>query len=324
MRVFLAGAAGALGRRLVPMLLDRGHEVTGLVRSERSAAAVRRTGADCVAADALDPEAVRRAVVGVRPEVIVHELTTLSGLDFRHFERSFELTNRFRTEGADHLLDAARRARARRFVAWSYAGWPFAQEGGPVKAEDDALDPDPPKAQRATVDAQRYLERTVTGASGIEGLVLRYGAFYGPGTGIAIDGDQVEAVRNGKFPIVGAGTGVWSFVHIDDAASATAIAVERGASGIYHVVDDDPAPVSEWLPVLADAVGAKPPRHVPAWMARLLIGEHGVAMMTASRGASNAKAKRELGWTPAYPSWREGFRTGLAESPGAAGAAGSG
>jgi nucleoside-diphosphate-sugar epimerase len=313
MRVFLAGAAGALGKRLVPMLVERGHEVTGLVRSERTAAAVRAQGAECVAADALDAEAIRAAVLGSRPEVVVHQLTALAGLDFRHFERSFALTNRFRTESTDHLLAAAREVDARRFVAWSYAGWPFAQEGGPVKTEEDPLDPDPPKAQRTTVDAQRSLERTVTGAPGIEGLVLRYGAFYGPGTGISIGGDQVEAVRKRTFPIVGGGAGVWSFVHIDDAASATAIAVERGAPGIYHIVDDEPAPVSEWLPVLAHAVGAKPPRHVPAWMARLLIGEHGVAMMTESRGASNAKAKRELGWVPSYASWREGFRTGLGQ-----------
>lgn len=317
MRIFVAGAAGALGRRLVPRLTERGHGVTGLVRSERSAADVRALGVACVAADALDGEAVRRAVVDAHPDVIVHELTALAGLDPRHFERDFELTNRFRTESTDHLLTAAREVGARRFVAWSYAGWPFAREGGPVKTEEDPLDPDPPKAMRTTVDAMRYLERAVTGASDLEGLVLRYGAFYGPGTGISIGGDQVEAVRKRKFPIVGGGTGVWSFVHIDDAASATAIAVERGAPGIYHVVDDDPAPVSAWLPALADAIGARSPRHVPAWMARLLIGEHGVAMMTECRGAANAKAKRELGWTPAYPSWREGFVTGLGatESP---------
>jgi nucleoside-diphosphate-sugar epimerase len=198
-----------------------------------------------------------------------------------------------------------------RFVAQSFAGWPFARVGGPVKTEDDPLDPDPPAELRRTLDAIRHLESAVLGTDGMEGVVLRYGGFYGPGTSAGEGGFMVEDLRRRRFPIVGAGTGVWSFVHIDDAAAATVVAVERGAPGIYQVVDDDPAPVSAWLPELAAAVGARPPRRLPAWVARLVAGEHGVVLMTEVRGASNAKARRELGWTPAYPSWRQGFRTGL-------------
>lgn len=311
MRIYVAGASGVIGGRLVRRLAAEGHDVTGQTRSERSAAAVRGPGAEAVAVDALDADAVRRAVVRARPEVVVHELTALSTIDLRRFERSFATTNELRTRGLDHLLAAAREAGARRFVAQSYAGWPFAREGGPVKTEDAPLDPDPPKQQRATLEAIRYLEETVTGASDLDGLALRYGGLYGPGTSLGEGGEHLDAVRQGKFPIVGGGAGVWSWIHADDAASATAIAVERGEPGIYHVVDDDPAPVSEWLPALAAAVGAKPPRRVPAWLARPLIGEHGVVMMTQSRGASNAKAKRELGWRLVYPSWREGFARGL-------------
>lgn len=313
MRIFVAGAGGAIGRHLLPQLIEHGHEVVGLARSDRSAAVVRALGAEPVVADALDGDAVRHAVVRARPEVIVHELTALAGMtDVRHVERDFEPTNVLRTIGTDHLLAAAREAGARRFVAQSYAGWPFAHEGGPVKTEEDPLDPDPPKAFRATLDAIRYLERSVLSSQDhLEGLVLRYGTFYGPGTSISIGGDTVEPIRRGRFPVVGGGTGVWSFVHIEDAASATVAAIERGAPGIYHVVDDDPAPVSEWLPALASAVGARPPRHVPAWAARLLIGEPGVILMTEIRGASNAKTKRELGWVPRFPTWRDGFVWGL-------------
>jgi nucleoside-diphosphate-sugar epimerase len=325
MRIFVAGASGAIGRHLLPMLLERGHEVVGLTRSERSAALVRSLGAEPVVADALDGEAVRRAVRRARPEVVVHELTALSGsLDLRRFERAFEQTNRLRTEGTDHLLAAAREVGVRRFVAQSFAGWPFAREGGPVKAEDAPLDPDPPKAVRSTIEAILYLERAVAGATDLEGLALRYGGFYGPGTSLAEGGEHVEAIRRGRFPIVGSGTGIWSFVHIEDAAAATAIAVERGPAGVYHVVDDEPAPVSEWLPVLAETLGARTPRRIPAWVARALVGEHGVVMMTEIRGASNAKAKRELGWTLRYPSWREGFRTGLGLEGASAGEARAG
>ena len=312
MRIFVAGATGALGRRLVPLLLADGHQVTAMTRRPDKAAGLRAAGADPVVADALDRDAVLRAVVAARPEVVVHQLTALAGTtSMRRFDREFALTNRLRTEGTDHLLAAARAAGARRFVAQSFAGWPFARTGGPVKTEDDPLDPDPPAALRPALDAIRYLEAAVLGAEGIEGLVLRYGGFYGPGTSAGAGGSMLEELRRRRFPIVGDGGGVWSFVHIDDAAEATALAVERGAPGIYQIVDDDPAPVSQWLPALAAAAGAPPPRRVPAWVARLLAGEHAVVLMTEVRGASNAKARRALGWTPAHRSWRQGFRTGL-------------
>ena len=314
MRIFVAGATGAIGHRLLPLLLGRGHQVTAMTRRPDRAAGLRAAGADPVVADALDREAVLAAVTAARPEVVVHELTDLAGMrDFRKFDEGFAATNRLRTEGTDHLLAAATAAGARRFLAQSFAGWPFARTGGPVKTEDDPLDPDPPAALRPTLDAIRYLEAAVLGAEGIEGLVLRYGGFYGPGTSAGEGGYVLEDLRRRRFPIVGAGTGVWSFVHIDDAAAATVAAVERGAPGIYQIVDDDPAPVAEWLPVLAEAAGARPPRRVPVWAARLLAGEHGVVLMTEVRGASNAKAKRELGWRPAWPSWRQGFRTGLVD-----------
>jgi len=256
-----------------------------------------------------------RAVVAARPEVVVHQLTALAGMtSFRRPDQGFALTNRLRTEGTDHLLEAARAAGARRFVAQSFAGWPFARVGGPVKTEDDPLDPDPPAQLRRTLDAIRHLESAVLGTEGLEGVVLRYGGFYGPGTSAGEGGFMLDDLRRRRFPLVGAGTGVWSFVHIDDAATATVAAVERGAPGIYQIVDDDPAPVSEWLPALAAAVGAPPPRRVPAWVARLAGGAHGVVLMTEARGASNAKARRELGWRPAWPSWRQGFRGGLGDA----------
>jgi 2-alkyl-3-oxoalkanoate reductase len=315
MRIFVAGATGALGRRLVPLLVERGHQVTAMTRSPAKAAGLRAAGAEPVVADALDRQAVLEAVTAARPEVVVHELTALAAMTgFRKFDREFALTNRLRTEGTDHLLEAARAAGARRLVAQSYTGWPFARVGGPVKTEDDPLDPDPPAQLRRTLDAIRHLEAAVLGAEGIEGVVLRYGGFYGPGTSAGEGGYLLEDLRRGRVPIVGAGTGVWSFVHIDDAAAATAAAVERGAPGIYQIVDDDPAPVSQWLPALAAAIGAPPPRRVPAWLARLLAGEHVVVMMTEGRGASNAKARRELGWTPVHRSWRQGFRDGLGEA----------
>jgi 2-alkyl-3-oxoalkanoate reductase len=308
-RVFVAGATGAVGTPLVPVLVEAGHSVVGMTRSPEKAEAVRATGAEAAVADALDREAVVQAVREAKPDVVVHELTALSGkFDTRRFERLFELTDRLRTEGTDNLLEAARMAGARRFVAQSFAGWPYEPTGGPVKTEEDPLDPDPPAPMRRTLDAIRHLEQAVLGAEGLEGIVLRYGPFYGPNTGV---GAALDDIRRRRFPIVGKGTGVWSFVHVEDAARATLAAVERGSPGIYNIVDDEPAPVSDWLPVLADAVGAKPPRHAPVFLARLVAGPAGVAMMTESRGASNAKAKRELGWTPKYASWRQGFREGL-------------
>jgi nucleoside-diphosphate-sugar epimerase len=310
MRIFLAGATGALGRRLVPMLVANGHEVTGMTRTPAKSALLRDLGARPVVADALDPGAVGRAVAESEPEVIVHQLTAIpEKLDMRHFARDFAPTNRLRTEGTDNLLSAGRAVGARRFVAQSYGAWNFARTGGPLKTEEDPLDPDPPKSFRSTLEAIRYLEAAVTGATWTEGIVLRYGGFYGPGTSLSLrpPSAMVEMIRKRQFPIVGDGAGVWSFIHIDDAAAATVAAIERGRPGIYNIVDDEPAPASEWLPALAKAAGGKPPLHVPRWLGRLLAGEGAVAALTELRGASNAKARRELGWRPRYPSWRQGF-----------------
>jgi nucleoside-diphosphate-sugar epimerase len=312
MRVFVAGATGAIGKPLVPMLLDRGHEVVAMTRSRDKAEGLRAIGATPVVADGLDRQAVVDALVSNRPEVVIHQLTALTGFkDLKHWDREWRQTNRLRTEGTDHLLEGARAAGARRFVAQSYAGWPYAREGGTIKTEENALDPTPPEQMRRTLEAIRYLEERVLGTEGIDGLVLRYGSLYGPGTSMAPDGDIVEMVRGRKLPLIGGGTGVWSFIHVEDAAAATLAAGERGQPGIYNVVDDEPAPVSDWLPELARAVGAKPPMRLPAWLAGLAVGEPGISTMTRVRGASNLKAKRELGWRPRYASWREGFRTGL-------------
>jgi nucleoside-diphosphate-sugar epimerase len=311
MKVFLAGATGALGRQLVPRLVAAGHEVTGTTRSDEKVALLRGLGATPVVADALDAEAVARAVGEAEPEVIVHQLTALAGsLDMRHFDRDFADTNRLRTEGTDHLLAAGRAVGVRRFVAQSYAGWPYERRGGLVKTEDDPLDPPPAAAMQQTFAAIRHLEAAVTGADWTEGIVLRYGGFYGPGTSLDEQGQHRQLIRERKFPVVGSGAGVWSFVHIEDAADATVAAVERGERGIYNVVDDEPAAVADWLPALASSLGGKPPRRVPRWLGRLLGGEPAAVMMTEVRGASNAKAKRELGWQPAHPSWREGLVQG--------------
>jgi nucleoside-diphosphate-sugar epimerase len=307
MKILVAGATGALGRQLVPLLAAGGHEVTGMTRSESKRDLVRELGATPIVADALDPDAVAHAVAQSEPEVIVHQLTALSGsLDLRHFDRDLALTNRLRTEATDHLLAAGRAVGIGRFVAQSYAGWPYARSGPLVKTEEDPLDPTPAEAMRRSHDAIRHLEEAVTGADWTEGIVLRYGGFYGPGTSIAPGGEHVELIRKRKFPVVGDGAGVWSFIHIADAAEATVAAIEHGHRGIYNVVDDDPAPVAEWLPTLARELGGKPPRHVPRWLGRLLAGEAATVMMTEVRGASNAKAKRELGWDPRHRSWREG------------------
>jgi len=269
MKVFVAGATGAVGAPLVRMLVEAGHEVVGTTRSPAKVERIQAMGAEGVVMDGLDAEGVRRAVLGARPEVVVHQMTDLTGFsDVRKFEQAFASTNRLRTEGTDHLLAAAREAGARRFVAQSYASWPYERTGGWVKTEDDPFDLDAPAEVRPTLDAIRYLERAVLAAEGLEGIVLRYGGFYGPGTSMGPGGSVVEAVRRRRFPIAGAGTGVWSFVHVEDAASATLAAIERGAPGAYNVVDDEPAPVSEWLPAFAEIVGAKPPRRCQrGWVA---------------------------------------------------------
>lgn len=310
MRVFIAGATGAVGSRLVPLLVDAGHEVVGTSRSAERLGDIEAAGARGVVMDGLDAASVRTAVLDARPDAIVHELSALGGVapDLKHFDEQFAGTNALRTRGTDHLLAAAREAGVGRFVAQSFTGWPNERTGTPVKTEEDPLDPSPTSASRQTLDAIRHVERATTGAGG---LALRYGGLYGPGNVIGRGGELLAMVQDGKLPLVGGGTGVWSFCHVDDAASATALAITRGEPGVYNIVDDDPAPVSEWLPELARIIGAKAPRHVPAWLARPLIGEHGVSLMTEVRGSSNAKAKRELGWELRYPSWREGFRTGL-------------
>jgi nucleoside-diphosphate-sugar epimerase len=314
MRVFVAGASGAIGMRLVPQLIDRGHEVIGTSTSPAKAERVRAQGAEAIVLDLLEPAAVRRAVLEARPDAIVHQATALADVRFsKNFDRVFAQTNRLRTEGTDALLAAAREAEVERFVAQSFASMRNAREGGMVKTENDPLDPNPAPTMRESQAAMRHLEEVVTGAGGI---VLRYGGFYG-----ADNDGLVEPVRKRQFPIVGDGGGVSSFIHLDDAAAGTVLALEHGVPGIYNIVDDEPAPAREWLPVMAEALGAKPPRHFPVWLARLFAGELGVLMGTESRGASNAKAKRELGWELRYPSWREGFAAaysshGLAEAAG--------
>jgi nucleoside-diphosphate-sugar epimerase len=315
MRVFVAGATGALGKHLVPRLLAAGHEVTGMTRKQANADALREQGADAVVADALDADAVGSAIATAEPEIVVHQLTAIpASLDLRNIDREFAQTNRLRTEGTDILLSAALAAGARRFVAQSYAGWPYELDGPMVKDEDYPLQSDPPKGAVESVAAIRHVESAVTGAEGIEGIVLRYGGFYGPGTNMATnpDTEMTELVRKRKMPIVGGGEGVWSFIHIADAASATVDAIEGGAPGVYNVTDDEPAEVRDWLPYLAEALGAKKPMRIPAWLGRIVAGPTAVMMMTESRGASNAKAKRELGWTPSFASWRDGFSRGLA------------
>jgi nucleoside-diphosphate-sugar epimerase len=316
MKVFVAGATGAIGRALVPKLVARDHEVVGMTGSAAKQDLVRSLGARPAVADALDPDAVAQAVASADPEVIVHQLTALSGKmsirEARHPERfsGAITTARLRTEGTDHLLAAGRAVGARRFVAQSFGSFRFAGTGGAKQTEADPVDPDP---RQTGLEAILYLEQAVTTIEWGEGLALRYGGFYGPGTGISLAPDAVMAgpIRKRRFPIIGDGGGVWSLVHVDDAAAATAIAVERGEPGIYYVVDDEPAPVREWLPVLARALGAKPPRRIPRWLGRLVAGEMATLMMTEARGASNEKAKREFGWQLQYPSWRQGFAQGL-------------
>jgi len=310
MRVFLAGGSGVLGRRLVPQLVARGHQVTATTTSAARLDLLARLGAEAVVMDGLNAVSVGVAVAAAQPDAIVHQMTAISLAhagkpDFRHLDRWFAATNRLRTEGTDHLLAAAAATGVPHVVAQGYAAWNGVREGGWVKTEEDPLDPMTGTAAHAVAQAIGHVEDVVLGAGG---AVLRYGAFYGPG---ATD-DQVELVRKRQFPLVGAGTGYSSWVHLDDAASATVLAVEQKATGVYNIVDDDPAPASAWLPYLAACAGAKPPMRVPKWLARLLAGQQAVTMMTEGRGFSNAKAKRELGWQLRYPSWRQGFKEGLA------------
>jgi nucleoside-diphosphate-sugar epimerase len=311
MRVFLAGASGAIGRPLLPLLVGAGHEVVGTTRSEEKADAIREAGAEPAIVDALDAEAFGRAVSEARPEVVINQLTSLpDALDFRDPE-TFAATNRLRSEAGPALAAAAAEAGARRLLAQSVAFF-YAPVGDRVKGEEDPLIEPPPESPMAGgVASLRELERSTLEAPGLDGLVLRYGYFYGPGTHYAPDGGTAEMVRKRRFPVVGRGGGVFSFIHVEDAAEATVAAVERGSPGVYDVVDDDPAPLREWLPLYAEALGAKRPHRVPVWLARLVAGREAAGLATELRGASNAKAKRELGWAPRYPSWRLGFREAL-------------
>jgi nucleoside-diphosphate-sugar epimerase len=310
MRVFLAGATGAIGRRLVRQLVARGHEVTASTRGADKVELLRGLGADPVVVDGLAAAAVGEAVAAAEPDAIVHQMTALAGkADLKHFDNWFAATNELRTRGTKNLLAAAKASGVERFIAQSYTNWTNVRTGGPVKSEDDPFDPQPAKAQRETLAAIRFLEEVVAAAP-LEGIVLRYGNFYGPGASESL----VELIRKRQMPIIGEGGGIWSWVHLDDAAAATVAALERGKRGVYNIVDDEPARVAEWLPYLAEAVGAKAPMRVPLWLGRLAVGEVGVRWMTEARGSSNSKAKRELDWQPAWSSWRDGFRHGLTEA----------
>ncbi|HEX4677808.1 MAG TPA: NAD(P)-dependent oxidoreductase [Gaiellaceae bacterium] len=309
MRIFLAGATGAIGKRLVPQLIAGGHQVTATTRSADKVELLRALGAEPVIVDGLDAVGIGEAVARAEPEAIIHQMTALSGTpDMKHFDRWFATTNELRTRGTEHLLAAAQAAGIARFVAQSYTNWTNMRDGGGIKDEDDPFDPNPPKAQTETLAAIRFLEQAVLAAP-LEGIVLRYGNFYGPGASESL----IEMVKKRKMPLVGNGAGVWSWIHLDDAASAAVVAVERGTRGMYNIVDDDPAPLSEWLPYLADAVGARRPMHVPVWLGKLAAGEVGVSMTTQIRGSSNERAKRELGWQPSWCSWRDGFKQGLSD-----------
>lgn len=315
MKVFVAGATGVVGNRLVPMLVRNGYEVTAVTRSVAKSKALQEVGAQHIAADGLDRDAIHRAVEQARPDVIIHQMSALTGANnLKKFDDDFAVTNQLRMKGTDHLIEAARATGVRRFVAQSYGNWNYARVGTGPKAEDDALDPNPPKNQRQTLAAIRYLEAAIAQATDLNGISLRYGNFYGPGTGFASDGAIVEMVRKRQLPLVGNGAGVWSFIHVDDAALAAMAAIENGKPGTYNIVDDDPAPVSSWLPELARIVHAKPPMTVPVWLGRMFVGEVGVSMMTQIRGASNAKAKHQLAWQPRFPSWRDGFRHELSDA----------
>jgi len=312
MRVLVTGGTGAIGIFLLPLLLENKHEVVALTRSVTKAPLLEDSGVSAFIVDPLDKPRLTAAVRRAEPDVIIHQLTALSSVgNFRKFDQEFALTNRFRTEVTDTLLAAARTIGTRRFIAQSYCGWPYAKKGGPVKTEEDPLDPKPPESFTKTLAAIRYLEDKVSSTTFLEALALRYGMFYGPGTAIGKGGAIVKMARKRRFPIIGGGGGVWSFIHLIDAARATVAAISRGAPGIYNIVDDEPAKVATWLPALAKAVEAKPPYRIPHWLGELTIGKGGVSIMTQIRGCSNAKAKRELNWTPIYPSWRIGFVDGL-------------
>jgi 2-alkyl-3-oxoalkanoate reductase len=307
MRVFVAGATGAIGRRLIPQLVARGHQVTASTRGPAKLDDLRALGANPVVVDGLDAVAVGEAVARAHPDAIVHQMTALAGKpDLRNFDKWFAMTNRLRTTGTEHLLAAAQAAGVEKFVAQSYTGWSNIREGGPVKTENEPFDPHPAKNQVESIAGLQFLDREVPAAP-LEGIVLRYGNFYGPGASESL----VEMIRKRRLPIIGSGAGVWSWIHLDDAAAATVAAVEHGRRGIYNVVDDEPAPVSVWLPDVAQAVGAKPPLRLPVWVGRLAAGEVTVRWMTQARGASNEKARRELGWRPMWSTWRDGFRHGL-------------
>ncbi|MEQ7005549.1 NAD(P)-dependent oxidoreductase [Actinopolymorpha sp. B17G11] len=307
MRVLVAGATGAMGKELVPRLVDAGHEVFAMIRSDSNKAKASQLGAVPVIADALNRAQVEKAVRQAAPEVIVNQLTAIGHVDLRKFEQSFAATDRLRVEGNDNLLAAARATGVRRFVAQSNGAFTYARTGGPIKNEQDPLENSPIAPMAPMIAAIKHLEKAVLGAAWTEGIVLRYGGFYGPGTSMAPGSQQLEMIRKRKFPVVGDGGGVWSFIHIADAAEATVIAVEKGGRGVYNIVDDEPAPVAEWLPELAAMLGVKKPMRVPRFIGRMAAGPAGVVLMTELRGASNAKAKRELGWHPAHPTWRQGL-----------------
>jgi 2-alkyl-3-oxoalkanoate reductase len=310
MRVLVVGATGAIGRQLIPQLVAAGHQVTATTRTPAKLDGLRSAGAEPMVLDGLDGAAVGETVARAEPEVVVHEMTAIPArLNLRRFDHTFAATNKLRTTGLDHLLAAATAQGVRRFIAQSYAGWPNARTGGPVKTEEDPLDEHPPAQMRASLDAIRYLERAVASAP-LEGLTLRYGNLYGPGSSELF----VRTLKRRQAPVIGNGAGVWSFLHVTDAAAATVAAVKGGPAGIYNIVDDEPAPVADWLPVVARAAGARPPLRLPAWLGRLAAGEAGLSMMTQVRGSSNAKAKRELGWQPMWPSWRDGFVHGLTQA----------
>jgi nucleoside-diphosphate-sugar epimerase len=311
MKILVAGATGAIGKRLVPMLVRAGHSVTGTTQHADKMMSIQAAGATPLLLDALNKDDVLSAVQKSRPEIIIHQLTAIpANLDLRHLDRGFEVTNRLRTDGTDHLLAASRAAGVRRFIAQSYYAW-YARTGDWIKTENDPLISDGRSGAPQTMAATIHVESTVLGEKAIEGFVLRYGSFYGPETSLAPGAWLFEEIRNRRVPIVGGGSGYWSFIHIDDAAAATLAAVSATTPGLYNVTDDEPAPVSVWLPYLAEVLGAKPPRRVSKWIARLAIGEYGVGVMTELRGASNRKAKSELPWTLKWPTWREGFKEGF-------------